>query len=59
MAMYADLAKVEKYLISQRTKAALLKLVKKGVKLGRPKGSKDKKPRKKAGYYRRWEKERA
>ncbi|GEM_PF-3040165 len=57
--MYADLAKVEKDLISQRTKIALQKLVEKGVKLGRPKGSTDKEPRKKAGYYRRWENERA
>ncbi len=55
MAMSADLAKVEKDLISQRTKAALQSLTEKGVKLGRPKGSRDKRPRKKAGYYRRWE----
>lgn len=38
----------------QSTKRGLLNALRKGKTLGRPKGSKDSKPRKKDGYYRRY-----
>ena len=44
-------AEFERALISERTKEALRRKKETGVKLGRPKGSKDKKQRKKSGYY--------
>jgi len=47
-------AEFEANLISERTKEGLRQAKKEGKKLGRPKGSKDKKPRRKSGYYRRW-----
>lgn len=47
-------AELERELIRERTKARLDYLKAKGKKLGRPKGSKDKKVRRKSGYYNRW-----
>ena len=44
-------ADFERALISERTKASLARIKLQGVKLGRPKGSKDSKPRPKSGYY--------
>lgn len=44
-------AEFERNMISERTKAGLARAKAEGKKLGRPKGSKDKKPRKKSGYY--------
>lgn len=49
-------AELERNMISERTKARLAYLKKKGKTLGRPKGSKDKKRRKKGGYYLRYAK---
>jgi len=46
-------AQQERKRISERTKAGLQRTDK---RIGRPKGKKDSKPRKKTGYYRRWEK---
>jgi len=45
------LAELERSIISKRTREALAKRKQDGVKLGRPKGSRDKKPRAKSGYY--------
>jgi len=50
------MAKRESERISERTKAGLERAKAQGKKLGRPKGKKDNKPRKKIGYYKRWEK---
>ena len=47
LAIFSWVAAEEKRKISERTKAALAKKKAQGVKLGRPKGSKDKKQRKK------------
>jgi DNA invertase Pin-like site-specific DNA recombinase len=47
-------AELERELIRERTKARLDYLKKKGKVLGRPQGSKDKKVRRKSGYYNRW-----
>jgi len=47
-------AEYEANLISERTKEGLKRAKKQGKKLGRPKGSKDKKQRCKSGYYQRW-----
>jgi len=44
-------AQFERDIISERVKAGMANSTK---KLGRPKGSKDKKRRRKSGYYRRW-----
>jgi putative DNA-invertase from lambdoid prophage Rac len=44
-------AEFERSLISQRTKESLQRLKQNGVQLGRPHGSKDKKNRKKSGYF--------
>jgi putative DNA-invertase from lambdoid prophage Rac len=44
-------AEFERSLISERTKEALSRLKKQDVKLGRPAGSKDTKPRSVSGYY--------
>lgn len=43
-------AEFERDLISERTKEGLARARRKGKKLGRPKGSKDKKPRKRSRY---------
>ena len=47
-------AEFERELIRERINDKLKVLKEKGVKLGRPKGSKDKKERKKGGYYLRY-----
>ena len=47
-------AEFELELIRERIKDKLKVLKEKGVKLGRPKGSKDTKERKKGGYYLRY-----
>ena len=39
---------------SERTKAGMVRAANNGVIIGRPKGSTDKKGRKKGGYFRRW-----
>ena len=44
-------AEFERSLISERTREGLNRVKETGVKLGRPKGSKDSKPRPKSGYY--------
>lgn len=48
------LAQMERELISERTRQKLKYLKDSGVRIGRPPGAKDKKPRRKAGYYHRW-----
>lgn len=50
----AQFAQMEREMTSERTKLAYQKAKKQGKHWGRPKGSKDKKPRKKSGYYIRW-----
>lgn len=47
-------AQFERALIQERINAGLKRAKEEGKKLGRPKGSKDKKYRKKSGYYQRW-----
>ncbi len=53
IAIFSWVAEQERKRISERTKAGLARSNKVG---GRPMGSKDKKPRGKAGYYNRWKK---
>lgn len=50
-AVMAAVNKAERQRISARTKAALERLKSHGKKLGRPRGSKDKKRRRNAGYF--------
>lgn len=50
-AILSAFAEFERGLISERTKAGLARKKATGVQLGRKAGSKDKKPRKKSGYY--------
>lgn len=47
-------AELEREMIRERIKAGLATKKANGVKLGRPKGAKDKKPRRKSGYIQRW-----
>lgn len=47
-------AEFERTIISERTKLGQERARKQGKKIGRPKGSRDKKQRRKSGYYRRW-----
>ncbi len=54
MQIIGAVAELERELIRERTISKLNYLKSKGVKLGRPKGSKDKKKRRKSGYYLRW-----
>ena len=49
-------AKMESERRSERTKAGLVRAIKEGKKLGRPKGRKDKRKRRTAGYYHRYAK---
>jgi len=51
ISIMATIAKIERDRISERTKAGLERARKEGKRIGRPKGSKDKKPRRKKGYY--------
>jgi DNA invertase Pin-like site-specific DNA recombinase len=56
--LLAIFAEFERSLISERTRLALRKKKEyDGIKLGRPKGSRDKKPRRKSGYILRYAKE--
>jgi DNA invertase Pin-like site-specific DNA recombinase len=48
-------AQFERSLIQERINAGLNRARKEGKKLGRPKGAKDNKVRKKGGYYLRWQ----
>jgi len=54
MTILVALAELERANISQATKDRLQAKKNLGMKLGRPKGSKDKKKRNKSGYYLRW-----
>lgn len=54
LSIMAALAQMERELISERTKAKLAYIKSQGRHIGRPFGAKDKKPRRKAGYYQRW-----
>jgi len=58
MTILVALAELEKANISIATKQRLQALKNLGKTLGRPKGSKDGKPRKKDGYYKRYNKKR-
>ena len=51
--VYSSMAEAERRKISERTRAGLARTNKKP---GRPKGSKDSKPRRRRGYYERWQK---
>lgn len=50
----ASFAQFERALIQERINAGLSRAKAEGKRLGRPKGSKDKKRRRKSGYYQRW-----
>ena len=50
-------ARMESQRRSERTKAGLRRACANGAKLGRPKGSRDQKPRRKSGYLNRWSKQ--
>lgn len=54
LTIMAAMAQMERELISERTKQKLAYLKSIGRHIGRPKGAKDKKPRRKAGYNLRW-----
>lgn len=56
IAIFSWVAKQEAIRISERTKAGLERIKADGKKLGRPKGSKDKKKRDNFGYKKRWRK---
>jgi DNA invertase Pin-like site-specific DNA recombinase len=58
-AFFGWMAKQESVRRSERTKAGLARRRAQGVVLGRPVGSRDRKKRKRAGYVRRWDGERA
>lgn len=47
-------ARLESERKSERIKAGLARALKEGRKLGQPKGSKDRNPRRKSGYYLRY-----
>lgn len=49
-------AEMEREMIRERIKLGLARVIKQGKKLGRRVGSKDKKPRNKLGYWKRWSK---
>lgn len=55
--MLMILAEFERELIVARTHEGLKRAVKQGKRLGRPKGSKDSKKRKRSGYHLRWAKQ--
>ena len=54
LGVLAAVAEFEKALIVERTKEGLARAVSQGKRLGRPKGSKDKKKRSRRGYLIRW-----
>ncbi|MBA7640716.1 hypothetical protein ES703_48387 [subsurface metagenome] len=47
-------ARMESQRRSERTRAGLARVISQGQKLGRPKGSKDTKQRRRSGYHNRW-----
>jgi len=55
VAFLSWMAKRERQRISERTKAGLERAKAEGKKLGRPKGTKETKPRNKLNYLKRWE----
>jgi putative DNA-invertase from lambdoid prophage Rac len=57
LALTGWVARMESQRRSERTKAGLARAVSQGKTLGRPKGSKDGKRRRRSGYYRRWARE--
>ena len=52
--IFGAIAEFEREIIRERILLGLERRKKQGKKLGRPKGSKDKKTRRKSGYYQRW-----
>jgi putative DNA-invertase from lambdoid prophage Rac len=58
-AIYAWMARAESTRRSERVKAGLARRKAEGKPVGRRAGSKDRKPRRRSGYYARWEHERA
>jgi DNA invertase Pin-like site-specific DNA recombinase len=54
--LFGAIAELERELITERINLGLERAKNKGKQLGRPKGSKDKKDRRKSGYYQRWSK---
>lgn len=54
--LFGAIAELERELITERINLGLERARNKGKLLGRPKGSKDKKIRRKSGYYQRWTK---
>lgn len=56
MQVLAAFAELEREIIRERVKAGLKRAKSEGKKLGRPKGSKDKKIRRKSGYHQRYAK---
>lgn len=57
LSLLGAFAEFERNLIQERIKAGLERRKSEGKQMGRPFGSKDKKIRKKGGYYLRWSKE--
>jgi DNA invertase Pin-like site-specific DNA recombinase len=57
-AIYAWMARAESARRSERVKAGLARRKAEGLPVGRRAGSRDRKPRKRNGYYARWERER-
>ncbi len=53
--IFSAFAQFERSLIRERTLSGLARAKKEGVRLGRPEGSKDKKVRRKSGYYARYQ----
>ena len=51
ISIFASIAKIEREKISERTRAGLERVRRQGKRLGRPVGAKDKRPRRKKGYY--------
>ncbi len=58
LAIFSWVAQQERKRIVERTRAGLEKARKNGKRLGRPEGKKDSKPRRKSGYFLRYNKER-
>jgi DNA invertase Pin-like site-specific DNA recombinase len=54
--LFGAIAELERELITERINLGLERAKMKGKKLGRPKGKKDSKRRRKSGYYQRWSK---
>jgi DNA invertase Pin-like site-specific DNA recombinase len=55
--IFSALAEFEREVIRERTLLGLRRAVKEGKRLGRPVGAKDKKERRKSGYWRRYSKD--